>query len=90
MIATLPTAGFMIATAHPGRGVVFFCSRQVVQRLTGGSATSHLGRWDVAAGNPARRLPMSNLESEEPNGNPNYRTEFTFDLRHQRAVLLPE
>ena len=23
-----------------------------MQRPTGGSATSHLGRWDVAAGNP--------------------------------------
>ncbi len=52
------TAGFIIATAHPpyDRGVVFFFSRQVVQRPTGVSATSHLERWDVAAGNPALQL----------------------------------
>ena len=30
---------------------LFFFPQQVVQRPTGGSATSHLGRWDVAGGN---------------------------------------
>jgi hypothetical protein len=34
---------------------------QVVQRPTGGSATSHLGRWDVAGGNTGDAVVVDTL-----------------------------